>query len=78
MIDEKQVATTTKLAGEVLERFSKFSADGMQHLIGRLIGQGMDKPAVKAEFERALQRLETDPGLRKCWKEGAGCQAASA
>ena len=53
---------------QVLERFSKLNVGGMHHFIGRLIGSGMDKPVLKLETERAMERLETDPHLKKGWK----------
>jgi hypothetical protein len=53
---------------QVLERFSKLNVGGMHYFIGRLIGSGMEKPVLKTEIERAMQRLETDSHLRKGWK----------
>lgn len=58
----------TQRFNEVLERFSKLNTGGMHYFIGRLIGSGMDKPVLRLEIERAMQRLETDPHLRKGWK----------
>ena len=52
---------------QVLERFTRLTQDGRRHFIGRLIGDAAEKPSLKTEIERALQRLETDFHLRKCW-----------
>ena len=50
-----------------LGRFSRLTAEGKRLFFGRLIEGGTEKPAITAEFDRALQKLETDPDLRKCW-----------
>ena len=64
----EETTNRTLRFNQVLERFSKLNTGGMHYFIGRLIGSGMEKPMLKLEIERAMQRLETDSHLRKGWK----------
>jgi hypothetical protein len=51
----------------MLDRFSRLTPEGMQRFMGRLIGGAEDKPEVAAEIGKALERLETDAHLLRCW-----------
>ena len=51
------------------QRAAKLSERGAHYFVGWLIGAGMHKPAMMAEFEKVLTRLENDPELSHCWRE---------
>jgi hypothetical protein len=51
----------------MLDRFSRLTPEGMQRFMRRLIGGAEDKPEVAAEIGKALERLETDVHLQRCW-----------
>ena len=71
-MNEQDTATRDERFGRVLDRFARLTPGGMQHFIGRLISDAPEKPALKNEIENALQRMETDFHLRKCWHEDGG------
>lgn len=50
------------------QRATKLSERGAHYFVGWLIGAGMQKPAMMAEFEKVLARLESDPKLSHCWR----------
>ena len=56
--------------GQLSQRAAKLSERGAHYFVGWLIGAGMDKPEITAEFEKVLRQIETDPKLRYCWREG--------
>ena len=60
------------------QRAAKLSERGAHYFVGWLIGAGMQNPAMAAEFEKVLHRLETDPLLRYCWREFDDEDAAAA
>lgn len=60
------------------QRAAKLSERGAHYFVGWLIGAGMQKPAMMAEFENVLARLEVDPKLRHCWRDGAKMDVAAA
>ena len=56
-------------------RAAKLSERGAHYFVGWLIGAGMQKPEMSAEFEKVLHRLENDPDLRHCWRECGNADA---
>ena len=52
---------------QTIQRFSKLNATGRHHFIGQIIDRAKSKLPLAQEVERALQRLETDSHLAKCW-----------
>jgi hypothetical protein len=60
------------------QRAAKLSERGAHYFVGWLIGAGMHKPAMMAEFEKVLTRLENDPELRHCWRDCTSEAAAAA
>ncbi len=66
----KQVAEMKRLS----QRAAKLSERGAHYFVGWLIGAGMHKPAMMAEFEKVLARLEKDPELSHCWRESSNVE----
>ena len=60
------------------QRAAKLSERGAHYFVGWLIGAGMHKPAMMAEFEKVLTRLENDPELRHCWRDCSNEAVAAA
>lgn len=60
------------------QRAAKLSERGAHYFVGWLIGAGMQKPAMMAEFEKVLARLEVDPELRHCWRELSNLETPAA
>ena len=71
MNDEK-TATNAPWNSELSRRVSKLTPKGAHQIVARLIEAGSGKPAIMAEFERAMHQLETAPHLRECWTDDAG------
>lgn len=70
-----ETTNSTQRFNKVLERFSKLNTGGRHYFIGRLTSSAIDKPALRLELERVLQRLETDSNLRRCWSAGGPFEA---
>ena len=60
------------------QRAAKLSERGAHYFVGWLIGAGIQKPAMMAEFEKVLARLEVAPELRHCWRDAANVDVAAA
>lgn len=60
------------------QRAAKLSERGAHYFVGWLIGAGMYKPAMMAEFEKVLTRLEKDPELSHCWREFSNLETPAA
>lgn len=68
-----QVAEMNRLS----QRAAKLSERGAHYFVGWLIGAGVQKPAMMAEFEKVLTRLENDLELRHCWRDAATVDVAA-
>jgi hypothetical protein len=73
--DSKQTRQTWN--SEHSQRACKLSERGAHYFVGWLIGAGMDKPEIAEVFEEVLAKMETDPTLRYCWRDGASMDAVA-
>lgn len=60
--------TWSKQVAELSRRAAKLSERGAHYFVGGIIGAGLLRPELLAEFEKVLHRLETDPQLLYCWR----------
>ena len=60
--------TWSKQVAELSGRAAKLSERGAHYFVGGIIGAGLLKPELLAEFGKVLHRLETDPQLLYCWR----------
>lgn len=60
------------------QRAAKLSERGAHYFVGWLISAGTHKPAMMAEFEKVLARLEKDPDLSHCWRGFSNAETPAA
>ncbi|MEO6741938.1 MAG: hypothetical protein ABIP20_16970 [Chthoniobacteraceae bacterium] len=61
--------TWSKQVAELSGRAAQLSERGAHYFVGGIIGAGLLRPELLAEFEKILHRIETDPQLLYCWRE---------
>ncbi len=71
-------ATQVAQMKQLSQRAAKLSERGAHYFVGWLIGAGMHKPAMMAEFEKVMTRLENDPELSHCWRESSSLETTAA